>query len=230
MSNELKVHIINIFVNQENKYGNPVGIILDEKQEINSKDRQKIAVKLGNSETVFINDINTGNISMYNPQQEICFAGSAFIATAWFISKINKKPIDSLICMGKKITILQKEDETWLRADLSNTPPWNYEELETAEEVENIKVIDIITKKHTVVWAWQDKEKGIIRARTFASNWGIPEDEGNGSGAMQLAAKHKRKLMIIFGKGSVVYSKPFSVNEAEVGGRAIEKSPDVFQL
>ena len=87
------------------------------------------------------------------------------------------------------------------------------------ELVEQLPLADTATYKHTVVWAWQDQKSGIIRARTFAADWGIPEDQANGSGAMILAANFQRNLTIIHGEGSFIYAKPVDNNFAMVGGR-----------
>ena len=64
--------------------------------------------------------------------------------------------------------------------------------------------------------------KGLIRARTFAPDWGIPDDEANGSGAMKLAATLERSIEIIHGKGSVIYAKPWKADFADLGGRVTE--------
>lgn len=55
-----------------------------------------------------------------------------------------------------------------------------------------------------------DKNTGIVRARTFSPDWGIPEDEANGSGAMKLA-------MVL--KGSVIYANPIAAGLIELGGQ-----------
>lgn len=74
-----------------------------------------------------------------------------------------------------------------------------------------MEIVVSASKEHTIVWSWIDKEKGIVRARTFASDWNIPEDEANGSGAMKLANSLNRNLIIHHGKGSVIHSTPNSV-------------------
>jgi predicted PhzF superfamily epimerase YddE/YHI9 len=77
-------------------------------------------------------------------------------------------------------------------------------------------------KPHTVAWAWIDEAKGLVRARTFAQDWGIPEDEANGSGSMQLAVNLRRKLTLRHGKGSIIHAQPSrEVGHAEVGGLVI---------
>ncbi len=93
---------------------------------------------------------------------------------------------------------------TWVKADLLILPEWKFEQLTKASE--------------TVVWAWIDKKKGIVRARTFVSDWGIPEDEANGSGSMLLASNLGRDLIIHHGKGSIVYTRPSKPGFGEIGG------------
>lgn len=217
MLDEVKIHTVRVFVDKDGKYGNPVGIVIDEQKKLDTEKRQSIAKKTGYSESVFINDIDTGTVSIFNPKHEVSFAGHALVGTAWFINNIQKRPIISLTCDGGKIFTWQKDELTWIRANLSILPPWNLEQLKDTEAVENLS--NMATKKHTIVWAWINKEKGTIRARTFAPDWGIPEDEANGSGSMLLSSKLNRKLEIFHGKGSIIYSQPFEKIFVDVGGR-----------
>lgn len=69
-----------------------------------------------------------------------------------------------------------------------------------------------------MVWAWINKPKGLIRARTFAADWDIPEAQGNGSGSMLLASSVGRPIQIKHGKGSVIFAKPAPNNRADIGG------------
>lgn len=217
-----KVHIIRVFVDEKGKFGNPVGIVLDEGKKISQKERLKIAAKLNFSETVFVNDINTGNISIFNPIEEHTFAGHAIIGTAWFIKNKLGKNISSTECGGKKTRVWQKDDLTWIRAKISIAPPWNHKHLKDTQSINNLTIQQFSNKQRVIVWAWKNEKEGIIRARTFAPDWGIPEDEANGSGSMQLSAKLKRNLTIFHGKGSIIYAKDCENSEASVGGRCIE--------
>ena len=70
-----------------------------------------------------------------------------------------------------------------------------------------------------MVWAWENEEKGIIKSRTFLLDWGTLEDQGNGSGSMQLASMVGRNLEIHQGNGSVIYSRPSGLSMAQVGGK-----------
>jgi predicted PhzF superfamily epimerase YddE/YHI9 len=73
-----------------------------------------------------------------------------------------------------------------------------------------------------MIWAWMDRSHRVVRARTFAPDWGIPEAEGNGSGSMKLAAVLGKSVTIIHGAGSLIYAKPSPNNRAELGGRITE--------
>ena len=222
MIKRVKVHVFRVFVNKENRFGNPVGIILDEKKEISLQDRQVISTKLGFSESIFINDLRSGNVSIFNPKREIDFAGHALVGAAYFISKVMGKTVSFIDCKGGQIKTWQENSQTWISANLTNTPPWHYEQLQDPTLVDNLSTYQIAVKEHTMVWAWLDQRKNIVRARTFAPDWGIPEDEANGSGSMQLAAQLNKKLEIHHGKGSLIYSKPAETGFSDVGGKVEE--------
>lgn len=101
-------------------------------------------------------------------------------------------------------------------------PPWNYKQLESAEAVEHIALEETAILEHTMMWAWIDESKGLIRARTFASDWELPEAQGNGSGSMVLAAKLNRDIEIKHGEGAVIFARPAPNGYADIGGRVIE--------
>jgi len=211
--------ILRVFTNEDNNFGNPLGIVIDEENSLDKKERQQITIKSGFSEVVFINNINKRNISIYSPQGEIPFAGHAAVGTTYFLTQEYRIPVTRLIGVKDVVETWQKNGLTWVKGKLSITPPWNYEQLPTTSSIKNISLEQTLSKKHTVVWAWLDESKGIIQARTFASDWGIPEDEANGSGSMKLAAKLNRDLIIHHGKGSVIYARPLEFDFAAVGGR-----------
>ncbi len=73
-----------------------------------------------------------------------------------------------------------------------------------------------------MAWAWLDKPKGQVRARTFAPDWGISEAMSNGSGAMLLAFHLNCALELCHGEGSVIYARPDGENYARLGGRVAE--------
>lgn len=203
--------ILKVFADNAGEFGNPVGIIVDTKKEIDSQKRQQMAIESGFSEIVFINNFETKDISIFSPTRQIPFAGHALVGTSYYFNNVLNLPTTEIISMEKKIKSWQENNLTFVEADLSILPNWNFKEYKTPEEIEQITIQEASVLEHCLVWSWIDKEKGIVRARTFASDWNIPEDEANGSGAMKLASLVDRKLIIHHGKGSVIHSTPNSV-------------------
>ncbi len=191
--------ILNVFTNEDGLHGNPVGIVVDDKRKIDDVERQAIAKESGYSEVVFINDFETNNISIYTPQNEIPFAGHAAIGAAYFLRKEYKKSVTKMEGVGGIIETWSDGGLTWVKCDASMLPPWNLTKLVSANEV-----------------------VGIVRARTFASDWDIPEDEANGSGAMKLAMSLGRELTVYHGNGSIIHARPSrEANKAVVGGLVV---------
>ncbi|WKZ25783.1 MAG: PhzF family phenazine biosynthesis protein [bacterium] len=202
---------LNVFTNEKGEFGNPVGIIVDSENKIDDKKRQQMAINSGFSEIVFINNLETKDVSIFSPTRQIPFAGHALVGTSYFFNNVLNLPTIEIISMGKVIKSWQENKLTFVEADLSILPNWNIKEYKTPEEIEQITIQEASILEHTLVWCWIDKEKGLVRARTFASDWDIPEDEANGSGAMKLASLINRNLIIHHGKGSVIHSTPSSV-------------------
>lgn len=216
--------ILNVFSNDQENFGNPVGIIVDIGNKISKKDRQRIARHSGFSEVVFVNDVASKNISIYSPQREVPFAGHAAVGTAYFLSHEYNMEVTELKGIGGKILTWQEDDFVWVKCSLDILPTWNYEQLKSSQEIEELTPAQMINKEHTVIWAWIDKNKRIVRARTFARDWGIIEDEANGSGSMKLAVTLDRELIIHHGQGSVIHARPSSTpSYAEVGGLVTHK-------
>ncbi len=221
------MRVLHVFTNPQGKYGNPVGIIIDLRNEINSNQRQKIAAESGFSEVVFINDLDTKSMSIYSPKRQIPFAGHAAVGAAYFLEQEYTTPITQLQGINGPIKTWKEGNLTWVQAERALLPSWNYEELKNSAEVEKLSRKETSVKTHTVVWSWIDQQKGLIRARTFASDWGIPEDEANGSGSMRLASTLKREITIHHGKGSVIYARPSKPGYSEVGGLVIRINQSV---
>src|SRR3990167_542025 len=120
---------LHVFTNGSGKFGNPVGIIVDESQVFNKDKRQQMALNSGFSEIVFINDIKKRNISIFSPQREIPFAGHAVIGTAYFLNHEYKSLATQLFSMNTLIDTWSENSLTWVKGELSILPPWNYEQL-----------------------------------------------------------------------------------------------------
>jgi predicted PhzF superfamily epimerase YddE/YHI9 len=217
-----KTHMLRVFVDESGNFGDSASVIIDEGRRISDPERQSIARKLNTGETIFVNDLATASISVMHPQGEIDFAGVGVLATAWLLAQLRGKPITKLQGRAGEITTWREDELTWVRANLATMPPWNFQQLVTAETVDAIDLEETKSIEHTMMWAWIDETKGLIRARTFASDWDIPEVEGNGSGSMVLAAQLDRSIVITHGEGSVIYTNPAPDNCADIGGRVME--------
>jgi len=217
-----KPHLLRVFTDASGNCGDTVPVVIDEDRKISDAVRQKIAIRLGAPETVFVNDIATADISIMHLQGEVDFAGTPALGAAWLLATLRDEPITVMKGRKSDITTWQENGLTWVQTELASMPPWHHKQLDNPETVEHLTVEAMKTTEHTMVWAWIDEAKGLIRARTFASDWDIPEAEGNGSGSMILAAQLKRSIEIKHGKGSVTFAKPGGNDQAAIGGRVVE--------
>jgi predicted PhzF superfamily epimerase YddE/YHI9 len=216
-------HILRVFIDANDDFGDDASVVLDEGRHIPDPERQEIARRLNTGETIFINDLANANISVVHPQGEIDFAGVGVLATAWLLAKLRNKPTENMHSKDGGIKTWQENDLTWVRTSLTIMPPWNYEQFHSPDVVEEIKLEDTKNWQHTMAWAWIDEAKGLIRARTFAADWDIPEAQGNGSGSMVLAAKLNRGIEIRHGRGAVIFAKPAPDGQADIGGQVVEE-------
>lgn len=219
MNDKIQVNVVRAFVNERGEHGNPTGIVIDLEQKLTKTERQKIATKLHFTDTVFVNDLDPVNVSFFNPQQETKFAGDSLISTAYFIEHNLGGNSELIVCKGGQIKTWSEGEITWIEASLDGTPGWQHQQLDSPEAVDRITDEEAALYEHTMVWAWIDEEKGLIRSRTFLLDWGTLEDQGNGSGSMQLAKMVGRRIEVSQGKGSVIYAEPAGDKSARVGGR-----------
>ncbi len=226
----IDVQMLRVFSDEEGRYGDVASVIVDEGKTISSADRQAIARQLNTGETIFIDNLAEAAISVMHPQGEIDFAGVGVLATAWLLSKLRGASVTELQGRGGQIKTWHDGDLAWVRANLATMPPWNYEQLESFEAVESLNLNGTKTLEHVMIWAWIDEAKGLVRARTFASDWDIPEAQGNGSGSMMLATRLNRDIEIQHGEGSVIFARPSDDGCADVGGRVTEKPLRRIQL
>lgn len=219
----MNVRILRVFTDPDGKFGDTTSVIFDQDKRLSDLERQTLTKQLNTVETVFVNDVSSANISFMHTQGEIDFAGVPALGAAWLLTQLAGKPISAMKGKGGDIIVSQDGTLTWVRANLASMPPWNYKELDSAGAVERISLKETETWEHTMVWAWIDKTEGIIRARTFAGDWDIPEAQGNGSGSMMLAALVNKSIEIKHGEGCVIFAKPAPDGCADIGGRVVEE-------
>lgn len=217
----LTIKVLRVFSTPTGQYGNPVGIVVDAEGKLSTDVRQRISVGTGFSETVFINNLETKSISIYTPLKEIPFAGHAVVGTVAFLERTLGEPVTQVHSSKGTINSWSEGGLTWVKADLRITPGWWHERLASPKEIEDLKGPQSDNQESVQLWAWIDETAGVIRSRTFAPGWGIPEDEANGSGSMRLAACLGRSLTIHHGAGSIIYARPSTPGCAELGGLVV---------
>jgi predicted PhzF superfamily epimerase YddE/YHI9 len=226
---KITIETYKIFVDEKGNFGNPVGIIQADRLNLSNEQRTKISASTGFSEVVYIDNTQRRTVSIYNPQEEITFSGHAAIGLSYFLHNVLRLPADNFNCKLGLVTYLIENDIYWVSVDNQNLPPWNLKELNSSDKVESINIADTSNLEHTLFWAWMPDHLS-IRARTFAPDWGIPEDEANGSGAMKLTLLLQQDLEITHGQGSVVFTKFGSEDQTSVGGRVKPSGNSSFRF
>jgi predicted PhzF superfamily epimerase YddE/YHI9 len=208
------LHLLRVFVNEDNEWGNPLGIFLDGIQ-VDEGKRQSVAAELGFSETVFVTDRGSGALRIYTPAVELPFAGHPLVGTAWLLAMKG----DSAAVLrppAGEVAVRQLDDATYIAAPAAWAPPFAYRHLDSPAEVRALSASD---QSNTYAWSWIDEAAGTIRARSFVPGAGITEDEATGSAALALCGQLGRPITIHQGHGSVLICRPLDDGRVEVGGR-----------
>jgi predicted PhzF superfamily epimerase YddE/YHI9 len=208
-------HLLNVFTGADGSFGNPLGVFLDDV--VPEGERQGIATDLGYSETVFVLDAASGVMRIHTPVGELPLAGHPVVGTAWLIAR-ERGSCEMLRPPAGEVPTWQDGDVRWIRARPEWAPEIEYRRYDTPEEVNGLDgAPDGLG--FADCWSWIDEEAGIVRARVFVEEEGIPEDEATGVAALRMAAMLGRPLEIHQGEGSVLHARPGSGGTVEVGGR-----------
>ena len=210
-----RLHILKVFVGESGS-GNPLGVFL-EGREVQEGDRQRVAAELGFSETVFVEDPGRGELRIFTPETELPFAGHPLVGTAWLLAEEGfEAPV--LRPPAGEVPVRFDGDLTFISGRPEWAPPFEHVELGSPAEVE---ALEGPPDGHDLagVWAWQDREAGVVRARVFAPRVGVAEDEATGAHAVKLAARLGRRITIRQGKGSLILAEPRADGSVEIGGR-----------
>lgn len=210
------LQVVNVFVNDEGEWGNPLGVFLDGAG-VPDAERQRIATELGFSETVFVEDRATGRIRIHTPALELPFAGHPTVGTAWLLAR-EGEPVDSLWTQAGEVGVRYDGNATFVAAEAGWAPAFEY--VQTGSPAAVRAADPAAHRVNTYVWAWIDEAAGTIRARCFVPAAGIAEDEATGSAAIALCERLGRPLTIHQGRGSVLRCRNLAENRVEVGGVA----------
>jgi predicted PhzF superfamily epimerase YddE/YHI9 len=208
------LHVLRVFVNEDGEFGNPLGVFLDGAETPQAK-RQRVAAELGFSETVFVDERATGRLRIYTPGGELPFAGHPTVGAAWLLAH-EDTPVETLRPPAGEVRVRSADDQTWIGADPSWAPDFEYRELGSPVEVRALVPADQV--RNIYAWSWIDEAAGTIRARSFVPEEGIAEDEATGSAALALCAQLAHPVTIHQGHGSVLLCRPLANGRVEVGG------------
>jgi len=210
------LHVLRVFVNEDGEWGNPLGVFLDG-GEVPEPERQRVAAELGFSETVFVEDRESGRIRIHTPQVELPFAGHPTVGAAWLLAR-EGSPVGALLTPAGEVAVRHAGGETYVAARPEWAPPFEFRQLSAPAGVRALDAAAV--ERNLYAWAWIDEAAGTVRARSFVPEAGIAEDEATGSAAIGLCARIGRPLVVHQGHGSVLRCLPAPGGRVEVGGGA----------
>jgi predicted PhzF superfamily epimerase YddE/YHI9 len=211
-----ELHVLRVFVNEDGEWGNPLGVFLDG-GEVPEAARQGVAAELGFSETVFVDDRESGGMRIHTPKVELPFAGHPTVGTAWLLRRAGLATTVLRVPAGE-VGVRKEGGAVYVDALPEWAPPFEYVELGSPAEVRALRGPSPGVGA-AYMWAWIDEAAGTTRARSFVPEAGVAEDEATGSAAIGLCARLDRPLTIHQGHGSILLAKPLPGGRAEVGGR-----------
>jgi predicted PhzF superfamily epimerase YddE/YHI9 len=207
-----------VFCADDASGGNPLGVFLDGGA-VPAAARQAIARDLGFAETVFVDDADRAELRIFTPAVELPLAGHPLVGTAWLLREGGVTP-EVLRPPAGEVGVRFSDELAFISANPDWGPPFRFLEVADAAEVDALEGAPA-GYGEVGVWAWVDREAGLIRERVFVPEVGVEEDEATGSAALRLAAQLGRPIVIHQGTGSVLRARPVGENRAEVGGRVV---------
>src|SRR5687767_7239736 len=108
------LHVVRVFTGLDGTGGNELGVFLDG-AEVPAGARQSMATLLGFSETVFVDDVTTGELHIFTPAAELPFAGHPLVGTSWLLRE-KGHPVDTLRPpAGDVPTWVDGDERVWIR-------------------------------------------------------------------------------------------------------------------
>ena len=200
-----RLHVLRVFMGPDGRGGNPLGVVVDGTT-VAPADRQRLAARLGFSETVFIDDPADGAVRIFTPARELPFAGHPLVGTGWLLRRLGHGT-DVLRPSAGDVATWDASGLSHIRARAEWVHAIDITQLATAAEV------DALTgapegQESWYPWAWIDEERGVLRSRYFVRELGIDEDEATGAAAVVMGDLLGRPIEIHQGVGSELYVQP----------------------
>ena len=222
-----ELHVLRVFVGPDGRGGNPLGVFLDGAA-VPPDRRQAVALDLGFSETVFVDDASEGAIRIFTPGRELPFAGHPTVGTGWLFRETGA-PATTLRPPAGDVPFRHDAERTWIRA----RPEWVHR-----IAIAQLGSADEVVRQHgqamgdpgRYLWAWIDEPAGILRSRYFATDVGILEDEATGAAAVVMGGLLDRPVTIYQGVGSEILVRPGDDGTVEIGGRVELVETRVYEI
>ena len=208
--------VVRVFIGDDGGGGNLLGVFLQGNL-VDPDRRQAVAAELGYAETVFVDDAERGELRIFTPTVELPFAGHPLVGTAWLLAR-RGNPAESLRPPAGEVSVRSDDELTFVAARPEWAPATEWLRLDSPADVDALSAAPEGTPA-LYAWAWIDEDAGVVRSRSFAPGYGIPEDEATGSLGLALAAQLGRDIEIHQGTGSELFARPLEDGWAEVGGR-----------
>jgi predicted PhzF superfamily epimerase YddE/YHI9 len=216
------VTVLRVFTDPDRNFGNPLGVI--DADRVNPDDRQRLATELGYSETVFVDlptaGSTTAHATIYTPRTEIPFAGHPTVGVSWWLRE-NGTPINTLLVPAGLVQVSYEGDLVGISARSEWAPELAIHEFGSVDELLAADPGEFPDDTAHYLWAWIDRSAGSLRARMFAANLGVPEDEATGSAAMRITDYLSRDLRITQGRGSMLETIWNPEGWVRVAGRVV---------
>jgi predicted PhzF superfamily epimerase YddE/YHI9 len=218
----IDVTVLRVFTDPERNFGNPLGVV--DASQVEPSGRQDLAAQLGYSETIFVDlptaGATTAHATIHTPRTEIPFAGHPTVGASWWLRE-QGMPINTLQVPAGIVQVSRYKDLTAISARAEWAPEFAVHDLDSLDALLSADPADFPDDIAHYLWTWTDRSAGSLRARMFASNLGVPEDEATGSAAMRITDYLSRDLRITQGKGSVIETTWSPDGWVRVAGRVV---------
>jgi predicted PhzF superfamily epimerase YddE/YHI9 len=218
----IDVTVVRVFTDPDRNFGNPLGVV--DASQVELAERQHLAAQLGYSETVFVDlpteGSTTAHATIHTPRTEIPFAGHPTVGASWWLRE-RGSPINTLQVPAGIVQVSRHGDLTAISAPAEWAPEFAIHDLGSLDALFAADPADFPDDIAHYLWTWTDRSAGALRARMFASNLGVREDEATGSAAMRITDYLSRDLTIVQGRGSVIETTWSPEGWVRVAGRVV---------
>jgi predicted PhzF superfamily epimerase YddE/YHI9 len=218
----IDVTVLRVFTDAQGNFGNPLGVV--DASTVGLQQRQRLASQLGYSETIFVDRPTAGSTTaharIYTPLTEVPFAGHPTVGASWWL-RTNGTPIRTLQVPAGIVQVTYDDDVTVISARSEWAPEFAIHDLGSLDDLAAANPADFPDDVQHYLWTWTDESAGSLRARMFAGNLGVPEDEATGAAAVRITDYLSRDLIITQGSGSVIETTWSPEGWVQVAGRVV---------